>query len=83
LEREPEFAGRLRFNAGEIEIRVNDRLLAPNTDETWGELRPALETVLNGLWGGGQYTLKRVGEPRELFTVSAERNEPLALSAVA
>lgn len=83
MEQEPEFAGRLRFNAGEIEIRVNDRLLAPNTEETWRELQPVIETVLDSVWGGGQYRLKRAGEPRELFTVVAERNEPLPLSAVA
>src|SRR6266853_6655062 len=34
LEQEPEFAGKLEFG-GECEFSINDRLLAPNRDETY------------------------------------------------
>src|SRR5439155_15840277 len=40
LEEEVPFQGKLRFDAGDCEILLNDRLLAPNTDETWNALRP-------------------------------------------
>src|SRR5579871_4261961 len=35
IEQEPEFRGSLIFDRNSIEFFVNDRLLAPNTDETW------------------------------------------------
>src|ERR1700681_869929 len=34
LEEEPRLGGKLRFNGREFEIFINDRLLAPNSDET-------------------------------------------------
>ena len=49
LEEDPVFAGRLRFRTDELLLRVNDRLLAPNTpevcDELWRELAPLLASV--------------------------------------
>jgi hypothetical protein len=83
IETEPEFAGSLQFNAEDIEIRVNDRLLAPNTDSTWEALRPAIAAVLDSFWGSGQYTLDRSGDPRQLFTVRATHKEALALLPLA
>jgi len=71
LESEPEFAGNLRFNTGEMEIRVNDRLLAPNIPETWEALRPALTSCLDDLWGLGSYGIQQAGDARELFTAHA------------
>src|ERR1700681_4050074 len=34
LEADPRLGGKLRFNGQEIEIFINDRLLAPNSEET-------------------------------------------------
>ncbi len=64
LEREPEFGGKLKFNRDAMEVFVNDRLLAPNSDETWVALRPELEEEFAG------YAIRRIGEPRDLFRVS-------------
>ncbi|MBK9166542.1 MAG: hypothetical protein IPM24_03660 [Bryobacterales bacterium] len=74
LEREPALSGKLKFAAGECEISINDRLLAPNTAGTFTTLRPALESLFDGVWGVGTYTLTREGEPRELFRVHARKN---------
>ncbi len=70
LEQEPEFEGRLRFDTGALEITINDRLLAPNTDETFGALRPRLEAALAAVYGPRPFRIERVGEPRERLRVA-------------
>jgi hypothetical protein len=67
LEREPEFGGKLKFNRDAMEVFINDRLLAPNNDETSAALRPALEEEF--AW----FAIQRTGEPRDLFRVSVTR----------
>ena len=64
---EEAFPGKLRFDGGRCEVIVNDRMLAPNTGETWQALRPELESFFDGLFGRGAYTLEHAGEPRERF----------------
>lgn len=73
LEREPEFAGKLAFDRSRLEISVNDRVLAPNTDATADALRPALHAVLDERYGAGKYAVARSSaDPRELFTLSVQ-----------
>lgn len=55
----------LRFDAGQLEICINDRLLAPNTEETFLALRPAIEQALAQFYGREPLAIGRVGEPRE------------------
>jgi hypothetical protein len=66
LEAEPEFAGNLRFDRGHIEVRVNDRLLAPNNDATWAALEPELRNVFDARLGAGMYRLERSLDERAL-----------------
>jgi hypothetical protein len=70
LETEPEFHGKLKFDAGESEISINDRLLAANSEETWRELKPELDRFLTGRFDS--YFMERRGEPRELFCVGVK-----------
>lgn len=70
LESEPEFSGRLRFEARSIEVSVNDRLLTPNTDASFTELEPVLRAAIDAEWGASSYQVARTGTPRELLTVS-------------
>jgi hypothetical protein len=67
LEAEDLFRGKLKFDRDKIEVAVNDRLLAPNSDDTWDALKSGIEERFPG------YALKRVGEPRDLFRVSITR----------
>jgi hypothetical protein len=64
LEREAPFRGKLKFDRNALEVFINDRLLAPNNDETWQTLRPELEKFFGGS------TIQRTGEPRDLFRVA-------------
>ena len=72
LEQEPAFSGKLKFNAGECEISINDRLLAPNQEETYLALKPEFDRFFTGIWGPNTYAVERQGEPRELFCVSVK-----------
>jgi len=80
LEAEPEFAGVLRFPGQELEISVNDRLLAPNTPESYARLEPMVRSVLDEVWGAGAYELTPAGEPRQLLRIHAVRR-PLGPAA--
>jgi hypothetical protein len=72
LEQEPPFAGKLKFDAGDCEFCINDRLLAPNQPHTYVALKPEFERFFTGVWGAGAYTMGHIGEPRELFCVSVK-----------
>jgi hypothetical protein len=56
----------IAFDRQSLEVFVNDRLLAPNRDETWQSLKPELEKYFAGS------TIERHGEPRDLFRVSVK-----------
>jgi hypothetical protein len=73
LEAAAPFAGKLHFDEGDVEIIVNDRLLAPNTDATWEALRPEVERFFGSVYGEGRVSLERRGEPRERFRVGVRR----------
>jgi len=63
LESEPEFAGKLRFDAGDVAVTVNDRMLAPNTDATWKTWRGEI-----GKFFGAGHTIERTGTAGERFS---------------
>ena len=63
---------RLKFNTRELQLIVNDRLLVPNTAETFASLEPDLRTFFNTLYNGSEYTLAHLNDPRERFTVNVK-----------
>lgn len=65
----------LYFNKREIEIVVNDRLLAPNTEETRRSAQPELTEFVRQLFADSSYSVKYPVERRKLFgvTIAAER----------
>ena len=71
LEADPDLGGDLRFDAGRIQVSVNDRAIAPNTDDTDRTLRSEVERLLQALWGAGDHAVERLGEPRERYRLGA------------
>jgi hypothetical protein len=65
---EPDF--NLHFNNREIEIVINDRLLAPNTNVSRQAAEPDLREFLDQLLAGAGYSLQYPTERRKLFGVS-------------
>jgi hypothetical protein len=80
LESDPRLEGKLQFDGQHVEIFVNDRLLAPNTDATRAAAQSDLQEFSNTLFGVGGYTLSFDPDPRRLFTafVAASRAVPVA-----
>jgi hypothetical protein len=70
LEAQPGLNGKLRFNGQDIEIFINDRLVAPNRDETRQALDPDFKQFARELFRGNEYSLSYESDPRKLFSVS-------------
>jgi hypothetical protein len=51
LEQEPSLGGRLKFRTDELLIRLNDRLSAPNTAETYEKGAGDLKALVDRLYG--------------------------------
>ncbi|MSP60710.1 MAG: hypothetical protein EXR72_10285 [Myxococcales bacterium] len=65
LEQEPLLVGRVVFDGGELLVRVNDRLNAPNSDEGFAALQPSLEALGARLYAGSPVQIARLADPRE------------------
>lgn len=72
IEEEPKLGRRSRFRGEEALLIINDRLLAPNTEETFSSLRPDLEDFLRRLYRGADFSLERDTEPRKRFSVGVK-----------
>jgi hypothetical protein len=79
LERDSLTTAPLEFDSRELQIRVADRLAAPNSDATFERLLPALQATLDAFYTDTPYELERFGSDRELFgvAVSAPTAPPL------
>jgi hypothetical protein len=66
LEEEPALGGKLKFTGNEVEIVVNDRLVAPNTEETFDEIRPDVDLLALRLYSTTNFTLlQNKKDPRQ------------------
>ncbi len=73
LESDPTLGGRLRFRMDEMLIITNDRLLAPNNDETFAELKPAITAALKLLLPEGKFTLARSSvNPKDRLAIQVQ-----------
>ena len=82
LEQEPELAGRLRFRGDELQFFTNDRLLAPNSEQTLADLDPALRTLLGTLYPDQTCELVRESDPKERFSVTATVAEAVGVGTL-
>jgi len=67
LEQTPALAGRLRFDAGSLELFANDRLHAPNAPDTYTAFQPLLDGFLRSAYGDAACTTERPPDPRDRF----------------
>lgn len=83
LEGHPALSGSLRFRPGDAVLRINDRLLAPNTHETYEGIAPELREFLAGLYPGSDVALDyRPASSLSLFEVSIKSNLPPGVTAL-
>ncbi len=72
LETDELWKGKVRFNAGDMMIMVNDRLGVPNTDAAFAAIRDDLQAAFVAITGSQPATLERVSaDPRERLTLRA------------
>jgi hypothetical protein len=65
---------RLRFNTDEFVIIANDRLNAPNDEQTFAELQPVLSSALQQLFEGSKFHLARASlDRKERLTVTCKK----------
>jgi hypothetical protein len=65
---------RLRFVGNEAQLIINDRLVVPNTAETFAELKADLDAFFGTLFKGSNVTLvhSSLSEPRARFTLDVK-----------
>ena len=69
LQDDPRLSGRLTFSTSEVLLRINDRLLAPNSPETWQRIRPMITAFAAELYEDPAVSTEHRGSPLELFEV--------------
>src|SRR3984893_9977153 len=80
LEADSRLGGKLRFNGQEIEIFINDRLLAPNCDATREGLNPDFKIFIENLFRGSEYSMLYGSDPRQQFAVSLTAAQPFSVA---
>jgi hypothetical protein len=76
LEAEPRLAGNFQFDGQEIEISINDRLLAPNDAATREAVDSDLQAFARKLFRGKEYSISYGTDPRSLFTAFLKAEKP-------
>ena len=71
LELEPELAGRVKFRGSELLLVANDRISAAATADIHKILAADIETVLQDLFGGADFTLAINTEPRPTLRIKS------------
>ncbi|MEA2709142.1 MAG: hypothetical protein QOF78_1743 [Phycisphaerales bacterium] len=69
LEDDARLAGKVKFGTGEMTIRIPDRLLAPNTPQTYQEVRGDIETLAADLYGAGNFDVEHILSEKLPFEV--------------
>jgi hypothetical protein len=69
LEREPKLAGKFKLLGDEAVIAINDRLRAPNAEESFAAVAPAIAAVAKDLFPDAEISLEREPDRRRKFAV--------------
>jgi hypothetical protein len=68
--------GQVRFDMNDFMVFANDRLNAPNNDQTLIELRPDLNAALKQVFEGTEFQVSRTSsDSRERFTATCRKIE--------
>jgi hypothetical protein len=74
---EPRLNGKVRFGGREIEVSINDRLLAPNTPATREAADAEFRSFFFRLLGDTEFDLAYEDSPRNLFSVTVTIAQPV------
>ena len=79
LEADRRLDRKLLFNGRDLELFVNDRLLAPSTDEIRGAAAPVIQVFADRVFGPGEYSFEYQNDPRRLFGVHFRSKSTLSV----
>jgi hypothetical protein len=82
LEKEPALAGKIKFRTDEALFQINDRLNAPNTPQTFAEVKGDLNAFLQKLYGGASVELIYHPDPQRLFEVGIRASQAVPLGTL-
>jgi hypothetical protein len=74
LETDTELGNQVVFCANDMRIVLNDRLNAPNSEETLNAIRADVNALLNRLYAGAAVVAHRRENARERFTLDVSAN---------
>ena len=80
LESEPRLDGNFRFNGHDIEIFINDRLIAPNTPATRDAFDADFHVFSRKLFRGKEYAISYGTDPSSLFTAYVKASRPFSVA---
>ena len=69
LEEDSSIGHQVSFQADRSVLILNDRLLAPNTEDTRKAIMPDLDDLLGTLYAGSPFTVSRDPDPKRRFTL--------------
>jgi hypothetical protein len=72
----------LKFDGQQAQIIVNDRLLVPNTIETFGVLEPDLKSFFGALYNDTGFELSHTPDPRTRFQVDVKAAAPFDVDSL-
>ena len=82
LQAEPIVQGKMEFRFDEFEITLNDRLLAPNGDESFQALKSEIDRFVGGLYGGVPVSLQQESDARRRVRLRIQAMAPVELTAL-
>jgi hypothetical protein len=80
LEEEPRLEKKFLFNGQDIEIFINDRLVAPNNASTREALDSEFQFFSQKLFRGKEYSISYGADPRSLFTAFVKTARPFSVA---
>jgi hypothetical protein len=80
LEEDTRLNRKLCFNGQDIEVFVNDRLLAPNDQETRVAVEPEFREFFSRLFAGGEYSLSLTTDSRRLLGAVAHSGRTFSVA---
>jgi hypothetical protein len=80
LEEEAALEGKIHFNGQDVDLFINDRMLAPNYEETRQRLDPEFKAFFDTLFRGGDYSMIYDTDPRHLLRISVRASRLFTVS---
>jgi hypothetical protein len=80
LEGEAALRGKICFNGHDVDVFINDRLLAPNREETRQQLDSEFKAFFDTLFRGSDYSMSYDADPRHLLSVSVTTSRSFAVA---